>query len=251
MTGMSRRTWLKAAGASAALPALSTPSPAAPPAAAPAAAAKPPGPTFFTAPERACIEAAVARLIPNDDLGPGALEAGVADYIDAQLAGAWGAGERLYQSGPWQAGTPQQGYQLPLTPARLFRAALRGLDDELTHTKSATFAKLPPAEQDAVLADLEKSDRELAGVPARVFFDSLLAMTIEGYFGDPVYGGNRGMVSWRMIGFPGAYATYYDLVDQHGVAFTREPMSLAENGAGQVHVHPQIPAYDPVPKKGR
>src|SRR5438309_1344832 len=78
-----------------------------------------------------------------------------------------------------------------------------------------------------------------------VFFDSLLSMVIEGFFCDPVYGGNRDMVAWKMIGFPGAYANYYNLVDQHGVAFNREPMSLAENGRGEVHMHAQIPAYSP------
>jgi gluconate 2-dehydrogenase gamma chain len=65
---------------------------------------------FFNADEGAFIEAAVARLIPADELGPGALEAEVPVFIDRQLAGAWGAGERLYRSGPWQTGKPQQGY---------------------------------------------------------------------------------------------------------------------------------------------
>ena len=57
-------------------------------------------------------------------------------------------------------------------------------------------------------------------------------MTIEGYFSDPVYGGNLGMAAWKMIGFPGAYASYYDLVDKHGMRFEGEPRSLAENGRG-------------------
>src|SRR3954468_24031950 len=116
MSGISRRAWLKAAGASAALPVAARAAPAAK--SAPATAASP---TFLTAPERACIEAAVARLIPSDETGPGAIEAGVPDFIDRQLGGAWGAGERLYRSGLWHAGTPQQGYQLPFTPAQLFR----------------------------------------------------------------------------------------------------------------------------------
>jgi gluconate 2-dehydrogenase gamma chain len=67
-------------------------------------------------------------------------------------------------------------------------------------------------------------------------------MTVEGFFSDPVYGGNRDMVAWRMIGFPGAYADYYEAIDRHGVKFVREPMSLAENGQGHIHVHPDIPA---------
>src|SRR5205085_2631330 len=116
---------------------------------------------------------------------------------------------------------------------------------DMRRTRGKAFAQLTAQEQDAVLHDIEKSDRDLGGVPGRVFFDSLLAMTIEGYFSDPVYGGNRDMAAWRMIGFPGAHANYYNLVDQHNVAFVRAPMSLAETGTGEVHVHPQIPAYAP------
>jgi hypothetical protein len=63
-------------------------------------------------------------------------------------------------------------------------------------------------------------------------------MTIEGYFGDPAYGGNRGGRAWAMIGFPGAYGNYYDLVDKHGIAFDVPPRSLAQDGAGHVHEMP-------------
>ena len=84
---------------------------------------------FFNTEESAFVEAAVARLIPADELGPGAREADVAIYIDRQLAGAWGAGERLYRAGPWDASAkPTMGYQLPYTPAELFRNALRAVD---------------------------------------------------------------------------------------------------------------------------
>jgi gluconate 2-dehydrogenase gamma chain len=70
----------------------------------------------------------------------------------------------------------------------------------------------------------------------------LLQMTVEGFFSDPVYGGNKDMVAWKMIGFPGAYASYYDLIDKHGVKLEREPMSLASDRHGMIHVHPNIPA---------
>ena len=70
-------------------------------------------------------------------------------------------------------------------------------------------------------------------------------MTVEGFFSDPVYGGNRDMVAWRMIGFPGAYASYYEVVDQHGIKIDRAPTSLAEDVHGHVHVHPAIPARLP------
>jgi gluconate 2-dehydrogenase gamma chain len=86
---------------------------------------------FFNPEEAAFVEAAVARLIPADDKWPGALEVGVPNYIDKQLNGAWGAGERLYRSGPWQAGTSSQGYQLPFTPAELYRTALGAINAEL------------------------------------------------------------------------------------------------------------------------
>jgi len=155
-----------------------------------------------------------------------------------QLAGAWGAGEGLYRSGPWQPGKPEQGYQLPFTPAELFRNALRAIAEDLRRTNRGSFAKLKAEDQDAYLRALEREPRDLGGVPSNIFFESLLEMTIEGFFSDPVYGGNRGMVGWTLIGFPGAYANFYDFVDQHGIAFTRPPMSLAQDASGTVHVHP-------------
>src|SRR5437764_270305 len=130
---MKRRIFLKVSGASAALVPGATqvlaqkPPPPTKPAAADAAT----GYLFFNAPEAAFIEAAVVRLIPPDEIGPSALQAGVPTYIDRQLHGAWGAGERLYRSGPWQAGTPMQGYQLPLTPSELFRTAIRAIGEDL------------------------------------------------------------------------------------------------------------------------
>ena len=193
--------------------------------------------TFLTPDEAAFVEPAVARLIPADETGPGALEAGVPIFIDRQLAGPWGAGEQLYRQGPWHSARPEFGYQLPFTPAELFRNALRGLSEEFRRSNRG-FGARTPEEQDAYLAALEKESRDLGGVPSNIFFQSLLEITIEGYFCDPVYGGNKDMVSWKLIGFPGAYANYYELVDQHGIAFTRPPVSLGQDGSGTIHVHP-------------
>jgi gluconate 2-dehydrogenase gamma chain len=200
--------------------------------------------TFFSPQEAGFIAAAVQRLIPSDENGPGALEAGVPSYLDKQLGGAWGAGERLYRSGPWHEGMPTQGYQLPFTPAELFHHALRAIQADLSKRGSKPFDKLNVQEQDTYLKTLESGSIDLNGAPSKVFFQSLLELTIEGYFSDPVYGGNKDMVTWKMIGFPGAYATYYTTVDQHGMNFTRSPMSLAENGRGMIHIHPNIPARD-------
>lgn len=261
MSRLSRRIFLRATGAAALVPvaadAVAPPShaahPAHPasghgPAYAPAGhGGAPSGYLFFNAPEAAFIEAAVVRLIPPDEVGPSALEANVPVYIDRQLHGAWGAGERLYRSGPWVPGKPTQGYQLPFTPAELYRTALRAIRDDLQRTRQTGFEQLDGSAQDEYLTLLQTSHRDLAGVPSNVFFESLLAMTIEGYFSDPVYGGNKDMAAWKMIGFPGAYAAYYDHVDQYGLHFDQPPRSLAQ-ADGHPHViqvQPDIPAYAP------
>jgi gluconate 2-dehydrogenase gamma chain len=199
---------------------------------------------FLNDEEAAFIKAAVARLIPADPQWPGGVEAGVPNYIDKQLGGAWGAGERLYRSGPWHPGTPSQGYQLPFTPAELFRTAIAAINKELSQA-GTPFAQMSAERQDTYLASLEAAGKDLGGVPSDVFFSHLWDCTVEGFFSDPVYGGNRNMVAWRMIGFPGAYASYYELVDQHGIKIDRAPMSLAEDAHGHVHVDPGIHARLP------
>jgi gluconate 2-dehydrogenase gamma chain len=226
-----RRRFFQAAGAAGAAAAL--PGPAS------AQQKRPPtdGYVFFNPAEVAFIEAAVARLIPKDEAGPGALEAGVPQYIDRQLVGAWGAGDRLYRSGPWHPGTASQGYQLPFTPAELFRNAVRAINEDLGRKKTP-FARMAPHAQDAYLDSLQKGSADLGGVPSNVFFESLLEVTIEGFFCDPAYGGNRDMAAWKMIGFPGAYADFYEFVDKHGIAFAEPPTSLAQDASGRVHLHP-------------
>jgi gluconate 2-dehydrogenase gamma chain len=217
------------------------------PSAAVAATPAPAQPTtylFLKNDEAAFIEAAVGRLIPADSQWPGGIEAGVPNYIDKQLGGAWGAGERLYRSGPWQPGTPSQGYQLPFTPAELFRTALTAINKQLSEA-GTPFASMSADQQDAYLHSLETGGKDLGGIPSDVFFEHLWDCTVEGFLSDPVYGGNRDMVSWRMIGFPGAYASYYDLVDQHGMQLDRAPMSLAEDAQGHIHMDPGIHARLP------
>ena len=239
MSRLSRRDVVTATGAAAAAALAIAPPEAAAQQAPPAA--QPTVYLFFNTDEVAFIEAAVSRLIPADDKWPGALEAGVANFIDKELNGAWGAGERLYRSGPWQPGTPSQGYQLPFTPAELFRTALAAITKDLARA-GTPFAKMSGEQQDAYLRSLETGAADLGGVPSDVFFAHLWDVTVEGFFSDPVYGGNRDMMAWKMIGFPGAYASYYELVDQHGLKLDRAPTSLAEDSHGHVHVQPAIPA---------
>jgi gluconate 2-dehydrogenase gamma chain len=196
---------------------------------------------FFNTAEAQFIEAACERLIPADESGPGALGTGVPNYLDKQLSGAWGAGERLYRSGPWLPGTPTQGYQLPFTPAELFHVSLRAINRNL-ESQGTAFSGMSGDAQDAYLKSLEGGAHDLDGVPSAVFFAMLWQMSVEGFFSDPVYGGNRDMAAWRMIGFPGAYADYFEAVDRHGVKFERAPMSLAEDEHGSIHMRPDIPA---------
>jgi gluconate 2-dehydrogenase gamma chain len=173
---------------------------------------------FFTPVERAFIEAAVARLIPNDAVGPGAVEAGVPFFLDRQLAGPFGRGDHYYLGGPWPKGTPEQGYQSRFNPAQLYRAAIAAID-QYTNSKFSgmPFSALNDADRDVVLTGLESGDIQLdGGVDSKAFFAMLLQNTKEGYFSDPIYGGNKDMGAWKMIGFPGARYDYKEWVTRHG-----------------------------------
>jgi len=246
MERITRRSFVAAVGAATVVPAApllaTTEHAAAAPAKAPdVAAAAATTYLFFTAAEVLFIEPACERLIPSDESGTGAIAAGVPNYLDKQLGGAWGAGERLYRSGPWHSGTPSQGYQLPFTPAELFNVSLRAISRNLAE-HGTPFHAMSLEAQDAYLKSLESGAHDLDGVPSAVFFGALLSMSIEGFFSDPVYGGNRNMAGWRMVGFPGAYADYFETVDRHNVKFEREPLSLAEDGHGHVQAPRDIPA---------
>ncbi|MFL6564903.1 MAG: gluconate 2-dehydrogenase subunit 3 family protein [Burkholderiales bacterium] len=194
---------------------------------------------FFSAAEVAFVDAAVARLIPADELGPGAKEAGVTYFIDQQLFGGWGTMAKMYRQGPHAEGTPQQGYQSPLTPQEIFRVAIR----EINHRLGKPFEKLAPKEQDEALKNLEEGKLALDAVPSRFFFNMLLDSTIEGFFSDPIYGGNRGKVGWKLVGFPGVAAAYTTLIDKHGVPYAAEPVSIVDMLEGRVaadeHGHPK------------
>src|SRR5260370_22143127 len=112
MSRLSRRSMVTATGVAAAAAVRAVLVPKEAPAQQPSAV-QPTTYLFFNAEEVAFVEAAVARLIPADDQWPGALEAGVPNFIDKELNAAWGAGERLYRNGPWQPGTPSQGFSFP------------------------------------------------------------------------------------------------------------------------------------------
>jgi gluconate 2-dehydrogenase gamma chain len=185
--------------------------------------------TFLTAPEAAFIEAAVDRLIPADDLTPGGTDCGVATFIDRQLAGAWGSGDRMYMQGPWDKGVPTQGYQSPLTPAEFFRAGIAATNAYCRKTLQKEFDRLTVDQQIKVLQDMEQGRVTLDAVAAQEFFNLLLATTMQGFFADPVYGGNRDKAAWKMIGFPGVIAIYSEHIKTYrNRKFDVEPKSILD-----------------------
>lgn len=191
---------------------------------------------FFSESEKQFLEAAVDRLIPSDEHWAGAVQAGVVNYIDLQMGGDWGKGKLICMQGPFRKGAWTQGYQLEYTPSELFRRSIEAIDKTL-EAQGTSFGALSPTDKDAFLERLEKGDLDLDGVPSNVFFDFLWKHTQEGFFGDPIYGGNKNKVSWRMLGFPGAYTDFYDLVDQHGMELKREPIGIGD-GAMHMHMNP-------------
>ena len=166
---------------------------------------------FFTAAEARIVTAACERILPGDESGPGATEAGVVIYIDRQLAGPYGHDRYRYTQGPFNENAPREfGYQGKATPAETYREGLKGLRG---------FDSLSPQEQDAKLRQIESSH----------FFALLRQNTIEGMFCDPIHGGNVDMVGWQLVGFPGPRMNNANDMDTHyGEAFRPKPMSLEQ-----------------------
>jgi gluconate 2-dehydrogenase gamma chain len=121
--------------------------------------------------QTAILTAIVERLIPSDEHGPGAREAHAARYILTALAGD---------------------YRRHLLE---YTAGLASMDALAIAAYAAPFVSLEPTRQDALLAEVENSQR--------AFFDLVLKHTREGVFGDPRWGGNADRVGWRLIGYRG------------------------------------------------
>jgi len=233
---MKRVGIIGAASATALAPAPEALSQAAPPAAPqgappPPAAMTPAGYTYLNPAESEFVESLVDHMVPKDELTPSGTDIGIAAYIDRALAGAWGKGARMYTQGPWGPGTPNQGYQLPLTPAELYRAAIAGSNAFCRKAFGKDFAKCEPAQKESFLKDLQAGKITLAGgLPGRAFFGVLYTNVMEGLFADPIYGGNKDKVGWKMIGFPGVIANNAEHVKQYsdGQRFPANPVSIAD-----------------------
>lgn len=192
-------------------------------------------PVFFTAPEWATLIAFVDRLIPADATGPGAVEACVPRYIDKQMLTPYAHGALWYMQGPFAPDAPAvAGYQLSYVPRDIYRLGFVALNAAMHSRFGKGFADLSAQERDQVLGEMEHGKLTLEPVPAKVLFSQILKNTKEGYFADPVHGGNAGMMAWKMIGFPGARADFTDWVNQGGGAYPLGPVSIVGSAGGKV-----------------
>lgn len=157
---------------------------------------------FFNDDDAIVVAALTERIMPDAPGKPGAREAGVANYIDLALAGAY---------------KDQQDY---------YRAGLAQLDAYCHAQYKRGFAALQPAQQDEVVGALATGKAGGFTWPtAQAFFRIVRTHTMEGMFGDPVYGGNRDFAGWRLIGFPGAQMQYTEADLKSDKAFTRLPIT--------------------------
>ncbi|HTB89254.1 MAG TPA: gluconate 2-dehydrogenase subunit 3 family protein [Steroidobacteraceae bacterium] len=185
-------------------------------------------PTYFSAAEWTFINAAVGRLIPPEGDGVGGVDAGIPEFIDRQMELPYGHGAYFYLKGPFLDNPPPAlGYQLRYTPREIYRLGIAAANSATQKSQNKDFAQLPAADQDHFLTAMEKDETIFATVPATVFFAQLLTNCKEGYFSDPLYGGNRGMVAWKWIGFPGARADFTDWIDQAGRRYPYGAVSIS------------------------
>jgi gluconate 2-dehydrogenase gamma chain len=169
----------------------------------------PPPLRFLTKWEFDYVTAMAETIWPTDDLGPGARAAGVGHYIDGQLAGGWGQGHRFYLNGPFL--TPQDsghGWQIPMTPADVYRAFLPAFDVYVKNKYGKAYTDLDATTQAAALNDLRTNAASiaLAGSAAFTsadFFGMFRQNVLEGMLADPSYGGNKDLMGWKYVGFPG------------------------------------------------
>jgi gluconate 2-dehydrogenase gamma chain len=104
--------------------------------------------------------AACARLIPSDEVGPGAVELGVPEFIDREMEGmCWLAGN-WYMLGPIASAPPEFGYQSPLTPREVYRAGIAAVNEHCRRTFcNNSYSELAAPAQDLFLTELEKGGR--------------------------------------------------------------------------------------------
>jgi gluconate 2-dehydrogenase gamma chain len=156
---------------------------------------------FFNDADAETVAAFAERLMPGAPGKPGARDAGVINYIDLALAGAYADLQDFYRRGLVQ------------------------LDMYCRKTSGQPFVRLDAAQQDAVIKALEEGKAgEFSWPTAQAFFNTVRTHTMEGMFADPIYGGNKDFAGWRLIGFPGGQPLFTPEDLESPQAFTREPI---------------------------
>ena len=226
--GYGRRDFLKSAvlgGAAAAATGLPAQANAQANAGAPAA-----GYMFLTPEEAAFVEALVDHMIPADQHTPKGTMVCVNTVIDRALAGGWGKGDKLYMQGPWAPGVPEQGYQVPFTPAELYRNGIAATNRHCVKTYGKPFDQITEAQREELLKSLDGGKVVFdGGLSSRAFFSIVYQTVMEGMFADPIYGGNRDKAGWKMLGFPGVIQVHQqNIVKYKNKKFPAEPTGIAD-----------------------
>jgi gluconate 2-dehydrogenase gamma chain len=225
---------------------------------------------FFTPAEAHTVDAISARLIPGTPDDPGAHEAGVVTFIDYLLSFNQGYAESTYTKPPSAkayVGTPppeaatanpqevvyvekkelvRYGYQSSLTPQQEYRMGLGAVDKYAQAKFGAKFVELSEQNQDSILLDMQQDQATGFDKPtATGFFKTLLKHTTQGFFADPAYGGNRNMVGWKLIGYPGAQRAY-TAQDLKNEGIQLQPQSLTQLPPFHPGVHSEQGGVSPV-----
>jgi gluconate 2-dehydrogenase gamma chain len=182
--------------------------------------------------EATFIEALVDVLCPADEYSPRGVDCGLATYIDRQLAGAYGKGDGRYQLGPFREGKPEFGLQGPLTPEQFCKAGIAAANAACVRDRGKPFDQLAPADADEFLKAVQADHVRNDDISLALWFNEVVyRLFVEACFADPMYGGNRNAVFWRMMGYPGLPANHaLDMVRYRGKPFPggKDPKSIAD-----------------------
>lgn len=186
----------------------------------------------FSADEAAFVESVVNVMCPADEYTPSGVDCGLAIFMDRQLSGAFGQGAGRYMSGPWNQGKPQAGLQLPLTPEQFFKVGVKAANHQCRAKFDKTFDQLSSIDATGFLKNLSDGKISDDEVPLVAWFNDLIYPLFEqACFSDPLYGGNRDKVFWKMVGYPGLPATHtLDMVEYRGKPYpgSKDPKSIVD-----------------------
>ncbi|MZI92197.1 gluconate 2-dehydrogenase subunit 3 family protein [Vibrio sp. CAIM 722] len=183
--------------------------------------------------DRAALSAIFDRIIPADKYGPSATEAGCIEFLDDQLAGDYGSGKALYLEGPMDRKNEEMLMGKPqflATPKERYMTGIKALEQYSQSHFGSSLDALSPDNMDQFLLNLEAGKIDLGkDVDGKALFELMIQNAREGYLSDPLYGGNRNMAGWKMIGFPGARYDYRPYLSRPGENLELIPVSLIPN----------------------